>query len=316
MKHFNRVLVIIFVIFSILAISINPLILFLVRRELKIRLPGSVVEIFRCRFNPLGKLSFSDIKINKAPVYDVRIRYLSFGFSLLSIFKAYQGDLPGIIESCDISLDSLGVNNARINNGYLKVARGSDNGVIGCAEFKYEKLRVTDIKAKASLKDDYLRIDPLSGRLLGGILKGNSFISLKAPLGYQADLNFTNLDLDIFMKDFAFDEKAEVTGQVSGFLKLQGENQFVRVLDGNLASGKEGGSLTIKDTRFLQNLARSSGQDLDLVVESFKNYRYNTAKTTIVLENNNIVFLINLNGSAGKRSLNLTFHDFNPGRTE
>jgi hypothetical protein len=118
------------------------------------------------------------------------------------------------------------------------------------------------------------------------------------------------------MKDFAFDEKAEVTGQVSGFLKLQGENQFVRVLDGNLASGKEGGSLTIKDTRFLQNLARSSGQALDLVVESFKNYRYNTAKTTIVLENNNIVFLINLNGSAGKRSLNLTFHDFNPGRTE
>jgi hypothetical protein len=108
MKYFNRVLIIIFLILSILAISINPFILFLVRRELKIRLPGSTVEISQCRFNPLGKLSFLDIQINKAPVYDARIKHLSFGFSLLSIFKAHRGDLLGIIESCEMILDSLG----------------------------------------------------------------------------------------------------------------------------------------------------------------------------------------------------------------
>lgn len=316
MKNFNRVLITILVILSVLAISINPLILSLVRREFKIRLPGSVVEISQCRFDPFGKLSFSDIKINKLSVYDIRIRYLAFGFSFFSIFKAFQGNFLRIIESFDMNLDSLEINSVRINNGHLKVSRSSDNGAIECAEFKYEKLKVVDIKAKAGLKDDHLRINSLSGRLLGGIFQGDSLIRLKEPLEYQANLNFINLDLDTFMKDFALDEKAAVTGQMNGFMKLLGENQFIRIMEGKLTSGQAGGTLTIKDTGFLQNLARSSGQALDLVVESFKNYRYNSGKTSIALENNNIIFLVDLDGRSGKRSLNLTFHDFNPGRTK
>jgi hypothetical protein len=115
------------------------------------------------------------------------------------------------------------------------------------------------------------------------------------------------------MEEFALNEKAGVSGKVSGFLKLRGDARKLDLIEGNLNSGKEGGILTIKDTKFLENLARSSGQALDLVVESFKNYRYNTGKTALFLEQNNLIFRVDLEGSAGKRSLNITLHDFNPG---
>jgi len=93
--------------------------------------------------------------------------------------------------------------------------------------------------------------------------------------------------------------------------KLQANNRDILFLEGDLSSGKDGGVLTIKDSRFLENMARSSNQALDLVVESFKNYRYNTGVVSLGLENNNVVFLIDLEGSAGKRSLKIIWHDFN-----
>jgi hypothetical protein len=314
MKHFSRISAIVGISFLILFVSINPLILFIARKQLKARLTGSVVAISRCQFDFFHRIIFNGIQVSKAPVYDLRIKSLAIGFSPASILKVFQSDIVGAIESCEISMDSLELDKARIRDGYLKVSRTSDKGKVSCAEFKYEKLKVSGIKGKASLKDDYLRFDSLSGMLLDGIFKGESFVKLEPSLGYRAQIDFENLDLATFMKDFALDEKAEVSGTVNGFLRLQGDNRKLEVLEGILGSGKEGGTLTIKDTRFLQNMARSSGQALDLVVESFKNYRYNTNKTTLSLEKNNLIFMINLEGTAGKRSLDITLHDFYLGR--
>jgi hypothetical protein len=316
MKHFSRILAIVSIGIVVLVLSINPLVLFIARKQLKSRLPGSNVAISRCQFNFFHSIIFNGIRVSKAPVYDLQIKSLAIGFSPASMLQVFQGDFVGAIESCEIIMDSLELDKARIKDGYLRVFRANDNGKIGCREFKYGKLKVSGVNGKASLKDGFLCFDSLSGQLLGGIFKGDSLIKLDPSLGYQARVDFTNLDLDTFMKDFALDEKAEVSGKVSGFMKLRGDNQSLEVLYGNLGSGQEGGTLTIKDTQFLQNMARSSGQALDLVVESFKNYRYNTNKTTLSLENNNLVFLINLDGNAGKRSLSITLHDFNPGRTK
>jgi hypothetical protein len=314
MKLYSRIPVIVLISFFVLAVSINPFILFIVREQLKKRLPGSTVAISRCRFIFFRGISLNGILVSKAPVYDLRIRSLSIGFSPATIFKAFQGGLAQAIESCEITIDYFDFNKARLTGGYLKVSRTNDNGEVGCAEFKYEKLRVKDIKGKSSLKKETLRFDSLSGQLLSGSFKGDSFVLLNSSLGYQAKTDFSNLDLGTFMKDFALNEKAEVSGTVSGFLELRGDSRKFEVMEGNLDSSKEGGTLTIKDTKFLENMARSSGQALDLVVESFKNYRYNTAKITLFLKDNNLVFLIDLNGSAGKRTLDITLHDFNLGR--
>jgi hypothetical protein len=69
--------------------------------------------------------------------------------------------------------------------------------------------------------------------------------------------------------------------------------------------------LTIKDSGYLENMARSSGQSLDILVESLKNYHYNSGVAKLSLERNNFIFDIFLEGETGKRNLKVTLHDFN-----
>jgi hypothetical protein len=71
--------------------------------------------------------------------------------------------------------------------------------------------------------------------------------------------------------------------------------------------------LTITDDKFLNNVAKSSGQSLDILVESFKNYHYNTGVMKLSLERGDIVFDIALEGEAGKRNLSIVLHDFKLG---
>lgn len=219
-----------------------------------------------------------------------------------------------LIKACQITVDSLETSQFRLKTGYLKVSReGRDDGVIAIQEVKAGKLVVKGILGKAWLKDDYLFLDSLSARLLGGRLELDSQIKLPGDLVYQADLNFLDLDLDVLVKEFELEEKADVSGKVGGSLKLKGKLQEIEVLEGDFSAGKDGGILTIKDRQFLERLARSSKLDPDLVVESFQNYRYNTGVITASLQDNNIVLFFNLAGPGGKRNFNIIQHDLNPG---
>ncbi len=313
MKRARLVLITVFIFFLALVMFLKPLIIFIAKSQVEKLLPGSSVIIKDCSVNFFRQVSFSDVHVSKKPGYDFKIKQFQVYFSPASIFKGLKkGNLWELIESCQISVDSLEVNQVRLESGYLKVTQGYDDGVIKIKEVKAGKLNIKDIRGKVGLKNEYLLLDSLSAELLDGHLEGDSRIKLAGSITYEAKLNFVDLCADTFIKDFEFNEKVEVSGKVSGFLKLQGQLQEVVILDGKLSTGKDGGILTIKDTRFLENLARGSGQATDLVAESFKNYRYNTGIATISLEdNNNIIFLINLDGSAGKRSLNITLRDFN-----
>jgi len=52
------------------------------------------------------------------------------------------------------------------------------------------------------------------------------------------------------------------------------------------------------------------------MVENFKNYRYNTGLLSLGLEDNNVILKLALEGNAGKRNLEVIFHDFKLGREE
>jgi len=316
MKKAKRILIIVLIFSLTLGIALSPLAIVIAKSQLKKLLPGSRVTINGCSVNPFRQLSFSGVQVSKKPWYDFKIKQAQFCFSLASILKGLKVNPWELIESCQIDVDSLEMNQVLLESGYLKATRGRVDGVIKVKEVKVGKLNIKDIRGKARLEDGYLFLNLLTAELLGGHLEGDSRIKLAGTVTYQVKLNFIDLDLDAFTKDFEFKEKAEVSGKVSGLLKLQGQMQEVVILDGKLSIGKDGGTLFIKDARFLENLARSSGQVLDLVVESFKNYRYNIGIINLSLQDNNIVFLIDLDGSAGKRSLNIILHDFNSRRSQ
>ncbi len=311
MKYFKRFLLIFFIFLLVLLLFIKPVVIFIVKHQIKKILPGTNVTISGGSIDPLSRFVLTGIRLSRQPEYDCKVNRIEVNFSPASILKGLVGKPWELIESCQLNLDSLVVKDARIESGYFKVSRFKDDGVMEIRRIKFGKLSLKDIQGKVRLKDEYLFLNSLSGKLFGGFLKGNGQINLTKPFGYQADLNFVNLDLNVFIKDFDLQEKAEITGKVSGFLRSQGQPDKIEVINGNFSAGQEGGTLTIKDLRFLENMARSSGQTLDLVVESFKNYRYNTGVTIVSLQDNNIVFFINLDGNTGKRDLNITLHDFN-----
>ncbi len=311
MKCFKCFVVVFFIFLLVASFFLQPVAIFIVKNKLKKILPGASVTINGGSFNPFHRLVLTGLRISRQPEYDCKVNRAEVCFSPVSILKGLGGKPWEIIESCRFNLDFLVLKDARIESGYFQVTRYKDDGVVRIQGIKFGKLSLKDLQGKVSLKGEYLLLDSLSANLFGGFLQGNCRINLAQPFAYQADFNFVNLDLNVFIKDFKLEEKAEITGKVSGFLKSQGQADKIEVINGNFAAGLEGGMLTIKDLSFLENMARSSGQALDLVVESFKNYRYNKGTTTISLQDNNIIFIVDFDGNTGKRSLNIVLHDFN-----
>jgi hypothetical protein len=82
------------------------------------------------------------------------------------------------------------------------------------------------------------------------------------------------------------------------------------VLSGNFSTLQPGGILVIKDDKFLKNLSRTTKQPLDILVESFKDYHYNTALMKLSFDKGNIILDVALEGEAGKRNLSIVLHDF------
>ena len=317
MKRSSSILITVVLFFLVLVIFLNPLVKLLAWGQLKRIFPGSTVTISSCSFNPFRQLSFSGIQVTRKDYYDFKIRNILVYFNPDAFIKRMPFNPWELIKAGQITVDSLETSQFRLNSGYLKVSRqGKGEGVIAIQEVKAGKLVIKDILGKAWLKDDYLFLDPLSARLLGGRLEGDSQVKLSGDFVYQANLNFFDLDQDTFVKDFELDEKVDVSGKVGGSLKLKGKLQEIEILEGNFSAGKDGGILTIKDRQFLERLARSSRLGPDLVVESFQNYRYNTGVITASLQDNNIVLFFNLAGPGGKRNFNIIHHDFNQGRKE
>ncbi|MGD9015028.1 MAG: YdbH domain-containing protein, partial [Candidatus Omnitrophota bacterium] len=123
-------------------------------------------------------------------------------------------------------------------------------------------------------------------------------------------LKFVNLDLETLVHDFGLNKKVELSGKLTGRLNFQGAGLNLHALNGDFSSAEYGGRLIIKDTQFLENLARNSKQPLDIFVESFQDYEYNTGIIRLALDKGNLILDIALDGEAGKRNLNITLHDF------
>jgi hypothetical protein len=93
-------------------------------------------------------------------------------------------------------------------------------------------------------------------------------------------------------------------------LTFKGAGHDIEILSGELSSFGSGGILVIKDTNFLQNMARKTNRSLNLLVENFKDYHYNIGTIKLLLDNGDLVLDSVLEGETGKRDINIVLHDF------
>jgi len=214
------------------------------------------------------------------------------------------------LDYVDLKIDNFEMLGVQLENTSLKLDPGSDQGDFHIAQLKYDKLIVTDIKGKTKVQKTGLSLSDVTAKALDGDIEGNLDLKIGREPQYLVNLQCTGLDIERLVRDFKLEEKFNMTGRLSGNLKLQGIGAQFKILQGGFSTLAPGGTLVITDTKFLENMARTTQQPIGLLLESFKNYRYNTGLMTLDFSDNNIILKTDLEGEAGKRNLSITVHDF------
>ena len=270
-------------------------------------LPQKSIAEFSQYFN-LGSKSVFLIKSLEFSNFNLDLKAKDFNIS--AVLSLQMNLMEGIAEYLDIKIDSLGIQGFNLNGVTLKTGQGLSDGHFGISQMKYDKLNISEIKSQAKLSGKELFLEGLSAKALDGNIGGNLKFKIDQDFSYAAILSITNLDIARFINDFDLKEKFEMTGRLNGDLTFKGKGPDIKILNGKLFSLEPGGMLIIKDTKFLENVARNSNQSLDLLVGNFNNYHYNIGTIKLFLENNNLVLDIALNGETGKRDINIVLHDF------
>jgi hypothetical protein len=278
-------------------------------REAKIyiNLPQKSIAEFSQYLN-LGPKSVLLVKSLELSDFNLDLKAKDLNAS--GVFSIQVNLIEQIMDYLDIKIDALGIQGFNLSNFSLKAAQGSSEGYFGISQMKYDKLNISAIKSAVRLLGKELFLDGVSACALDGDIGGNLKFRIALDIDYGADLKFTNLDIARFINDFDLKEKFEMTGRLGGDLTLKGKGTDIEILNGRLSSLESGGMLMIKDTKFLENMARNINQSLDLLVENFKNYHYNIATIKLFLDKSNLIIDAALDGETGKRNLNIVLHGF------
>jgi hypothetical protein len=194
------------------------------------------------------------------------------------------------------------------------IIRGNLAADFSVQKIQYDKLRIDGVRGRALLKGRRVTINPLYAQVLAGKSSGDIVFIIGKSAKYSANLKFTGLSMEKFIKDFNLGEKLQLSGKLGGSIALSGEGSNIKALNGNFSTIGTGGLLIIKDNKFLENIAHNSGQSLDILMENFKDYHYNTGLLQLSFDKGKLILDIALDGEAGKRNLNITLHDFKIGR--
>ena len=215
-----------------------------------------------------------------------------------------------LIDYLNLKIDSLKKAEFQLQKAYLEINQMPSYGQLYIEQFKYNKVKIDKITSIAKLKDKSLFLGPLTADVFGGSIEGEIRFEIEKNGKYFMYLKFKDLDLNTLVNDFNLNEKVQINGRLDGAVTLKGIGLQINVLDGDFTTAEPGGTLTIKDTGFLEKIARNSNQPLDILVESFKDYHYNNGVMRLSLEGDNLILVIDLEGETGKRNLNIIVHNF------
>ncbi len=255
------------------------------------------------------------LKISRgAPIFkSVEVSDLVLDLNMLDMtVRASLGlklNLPAqSLDYLNLKINTFSMFGLQLENVLLQFGPDSDQGQFSLLSLKYDKFSAADIKGDIKLQDMVLSVYGVSAKVLNGVMQLN--LKVDKSLYYFLNMKCTDFDIEKFIQDFNLREKFDMTGKLSGGLKLKGKAGQIETLEGNFSTLLPGGKLVITDTKFLENMARTTRQPESLLVESFKNYWYNIGVMNLGIEKGNIFLKINLQGDTGKRDFSLILHDF------
>lgn len=263
-----------FILIAIIACYARPLTIYFAKQYLKKIFPASAVSIGACKIRPLSLIAFSDVEIREGGLFGIKFKQAEIHYQPVSLLKG------------NVLFSFLGL------------------------DCDFGKLRLRGCQGRVALRGRRADLDLSSCDIFGGKISGSAKLGLSGRLAYSAELNVSGINLDDFIKDFELGEKFRMSGNLSGTARIEGKGGDMEILSGSLQAARPGGALVITDRSFLENIARASGQSFEMLVESFKDYHYNTGIVELSLDKGNLIFDITLDGEAGRRKLDIVVHDF------
>ncbi|MBF0216740.1 MAG: YdbH domain-containing protein [Candidatus Omnitrophica bacterium] len=168
---------------------------------------------------------------------------------------------------------------------------------------------ISGVGGIVKVENDSIVLDQLAGTVFNGMIRGKAEMDLRKDGRFTASIDLTGLDLGTFIRDFKLAEKVEVTGTIGGGLRLAGSMTALTGITGEFSTDIPGGVLVIKDTTFLANMAKRTGQSIDMLMENFSRYVYNKGGMKVGFNGRDMSLDIEMEGEAGKRTFNVVLHD-------
>lgn len=218
------------------------------------------------------------------------------------------------LDFIDLEISQFQSAHLSLNDLTLKVNRGNAPQGLYIREAGYDKIRVKEVKSKVNYNAETITLAPLSLEVLKGKAQAKLNVTLGKTIVYALDLKAANLDLQDLAEDLKLTKEFQITGKAGGRLQIRGEGLRMNIIDGEFAIGQPGGALIIKDKKIIENMARSSALPYEILVEGFRNYRYNKGQAAVGLEGSDIILSAVLEGDAGRRSFDIRWHNFTIGK--
>lgn len=206
-------------------------------------------------------------------------------------------------------IDSALLGPVRIKGFRFGAAREMDGGIFGINSMKINDINVVGISGQPLLSDRGLVVDKLTAHIFNGKAEGIFRLALNKEVDYSLDLKLSDIDTHEAILGFKLGEKVDSTGSVKGEFKVEGKGATLTVVKGVFSVDDKGGLFVIKDEEFLKMIAERTKQPIEIIKESFRDYRYNKGTAWINLEEKDLHSGIALEGDKGKRNVDLVFHD-------
>ncbi|MFA5117664.1 MAG: YdbH domain-containing protein [Candidatus Omnitrophota bacterium] len=222
-----------------------------------------------------------------------------------------EADVPRkSFSSFRFELDSLESKGVRIDGVLCSLAKGARAGEITLRSAGYQKLTLSGLTGKLLYENQALSFTSLSADCLGGKIFADINLNFEKAFSYEMRINVVSVDLARLIRDLELSDKVQMSGFVEGGMSCSGENAVFQSVRGDFSVVTPGGTLTIKDTRFLEHIAQNSKQSVGFVSDAFKDYLFNTGGMRISLEGADLISQVSLNGAKGKRDFTVALRDF------
>lgn len=278
--------------------------------DARVNMADKKLEELRGYYKVNGKAALS---IDSIGVWDLKLDIRAAGLVLNADISSELNIAWQKVDRLNAQIHNFTMQDMKLQDLKLTLALNAPQGSLYARQVQYNKIDVHEINAQWRLSGKEVVVHSLSAKIFKGMLRAEGALTFSYAPVFHLKVDVYDLDVENMIEVFKLAEKFRMSGQLGGSIQVEGSGRDMKVVGGNFFLSEPGGNLLIKDKKFLENIVRSSRQSLDILVESFRNYRYNTGKVNVSYEAGDLRLSLGLEGEAGQRNLDIVWHDFSLG---